>query len=125
MKTTTILSIFTIGSLFLLPFHINAQDRNAMSRAEISKMDSVESATSKAEQVQKSKDEGRMKEVKLDRKQTRAKQKDAKRVEREASSAARESKAQVRTERKAQKSRKEATKQAKRATDAREKSDKN
>lgn len=96
-----------------------------MSRVEIAKMDSVEASTLRADQLEKTNDENRLSEAKLDRKQTRAKSKDAKRVEKEASSAARESRAAVRAEKKAQKSRKDATKQAKRASDARAKSDKN
>lgn len=124
MKTIRIFSII-IGSMLLLPLYTNAQDRTQMSRDEIAKLDSVQSATAQAEQLQKSNDENRMAEAKLDRKQTRAKSKDAKRVEQEASSAARESRAAVRAEKKAQKSRKDATRQAKRASDARAKSDKN
>src|SRR6187399_2596554 len=103
MKANNILSIVIVGLFSSLPFCIQAQDRDAMSKSEISKMDSVESATLRAEQSQKAADENRMAEAKLDRKQTRAKSKDAKRVEQEASDAARQSKASVRTEKKAQK----------------------
>jgi hypothetical protein len=125
MKASNIFPIFILGSIFLLPIYTMAQDRSSMSKIELAKKDSVESATLKADQLQKSNDENRLTEAKLDRKQTRAKAKEAKRVEQDANSAARESRAAVRTERKAQKSRKEATRQAKRASDAREKSDKN
>jgi hypothetical protein len=125
MKTRNIFPSIIIGSFFLLPFCMQAQDRSTMSKIEIAKMDSVDSATMKANQLEKTNDENRMADAKLDRKQTRAKAKDAQRVEQEANSAARESKAAVRAERRAQKSRKEATRQAKRASDAREKSDKN
>jgi hypothetical protein len=123
MKSNTVLLIITLSSFPIL--QLCAQDRDAMSKNEIAKMDSVQSATLRADKLQKTTDENRMAEVKLDRKQTRAKSRDAKRVEQEASNAARESRIAVRTERKAQKSRKEATKQAKRASDARAKSDKN
>jgi hypothetical protein len=125
MKTTHAVAILAASSAFLFPVFAISQDRDTMTKIEIAKMDSTVSATLKADQLQKSTDENRMIEAKLDRKQTRAKSKDAKRVEQEASSAARESKVAVRTERKAQKSRREATKQAKRAADARAKSDKN
>ena len=125
MKNTNIQSIAFLIILFVSPFCLSAQDRDTMSKSEITKMDSTESSNQKADQLQTTNDENRMADAKLDRKQTRAKSKDAQRVEREASSAARESRAAVRTERKAQKSRKEATRQAKRASDARAKSDKN
>jgi len=125
MKALNIFSILALNSILLLSISTNAQDRSTMSKSEIAAMDSVELATVKADQLQKSNDETRMTEAKLDRKQTKAKSKDAKRVEQEASSAARESKSALRAEKKAQKSRKEATKQAKRASDARAISDKN
>jgi hypothetical protein len=125
MKASNIFSIIILGSMVILPIFSNAQDRSTMSKAEIAKKDSVESATLKAGELQKTNDENRMTEAKLDRRQTREKSKDAKRVEQEASSAARESRIAVRTERRAQKSRKEATRQEKRASDARQKSDKN
>lgn len=122
---TNIQSITFLSILFISPLSVCAQDRDMMSKSEIAKVDSTESANLKAEQLQKTNDENRLTEAKLDRKQTRAKSKDAQRVEREASSAARESRVAVRTERKAQKARKAATRQAKRAADARAKSDKN
>jgi hypothetical protein len=126
MKPNTTLSIVILFSAFCISsLSTQAQGRDTMSKNAIAKMDSTESSNRKADQLQKTTDENRMTEAKLDRKQTRAKSKDAQRVEREASSAARESRVAVRTERKAQKSRKEATKQAKRASDARAKSDKN
>jgi hypothetical protein len=125
MNIKNIYAIAFLSILFMTPLSLSAQDRDTMSKKEIAKMDSTESSNQKADQLQKTNDENRMTEAKLDRKQTRAKSKDAQRVEREASSAARESRAAVRTERKAQKSRKEATRQAKRASDARAKSDKN
>jgi hypothetical protein len=125
MKINNIYTIAFLSLLFVSPLALCAQDRDTMSKNEISKMDSTESSNQKADQLQQTTDENRMAEAKLDRKQTRAKSKDAQRVEREASSAARESRAAVRTERKAQKSRREATRQAKRASDARAKSDKN
>jgi hypothetical protein len=125
MKVTNIYSIAVLGILLISPFCLSAQDRDTMSKIEIAKMDSTESSNAKADQLQKTTDENRLAEAKLDRKQTRAKSKDAQRVEREASSAARESRAAVRAERKAQKSRQQATRQAKRAADARAKADKN
>jgi hypothetical protein len=125
MKANNILSIALVGLALTLPLCVKAQDRDNMSKNEIAKMDSTQSANQRADQLQKTNDDNRMAEAKLDRKQTRAKSKDAQRVEREASSAARESRAAVRTERRAQKSRKEATRQAKRASDARAKSDRN
>lgn len=125
MNARIIMSILALTSTVLVSQSTQAQDRDTMSKAEISTMDSVETATIKADQLQKSNDENRLSEAKLDRKQTKAKAKDARRVEQEANNAARESKAAVRTERKAQKSRREATRQAKRASDARAKSDKN
>jgi hypothetical protein len=125
MKITNVHSLAFLSILFISPLSLCAQDRDTMSKTEIAKMDSTESSNLKADQLQKTNDESRMAEAKLDRKQTRAKSKDAQRVEREANSAARESRTAVRTERKAQKSRKEATRQAKRASDARAKSDKN
>ena len=125
MKFNNTLSIAVLGAFLSFPLSLCAQDRDNLSKDEISKMDSVESSTQRAAQLQKATDENRMAEGKLDRKQTRAKSKDAKRVERDASNAARQSRIAVRTERKAQKSRKEATKQEKRASDARSKSDNN
>jgi hypothetical protein len=125
MKSNTILSTLTLAALLIFPFCMQAQDSDTMSKNEIAKMDSIESSNLKADQLQKTTDENRMTEAKLDRKETRAKSKDAKRVENDATRAARESRAAVRTERKAQKSRKEATNQAKKASDARAKSDKN
>lgn len=115
MKAINIFSILILSSIFLLPISTSAQDSSTMSKSEIAE----------ADQLQKTNDENRMTDAKLDRKQTKAKSKDAKRVEREASTAARESKSALRAEKKAQKSRKEATKQAKRASDARAKSDEN
>jgi hypothetical protein len=125
MKANNILLTALVGLALTLPLCVKAQDRDTMSKNEIAKMDSTQSATQRADQLQKTNDDNRMAEAKLDRKQTRAKSKDAQRVEQEASSAARESRAAVRTERRAQKSRREATKQAKRASAARAKSDKN
>jgi hypothetical protein len=125
MQTTRTFVILTLASIVFLPLTIKAQDRDTMSKAEIAKMDSVEAATLKADQLQKSNDETRLMEAKLDRKQAKAKSKDAKRVEQDATDAARASKAEVRTEKKAQKSRRLATRQAKRASEARAKSDKN
>ena len=125
MKAHTVFSILIIGSLTTLPIFAGAQDRDNMSRSEISKMDSVESASAREDQLQKTNDESRMAEAKLDRKQTKAKSKDAKRVEKEASDAAKQSRMEVRAEKRAQKSRKEASRQSKRASEAREKSEKN
>lgn len=125
MKVTNISSILVLSLFSIAPLFTQAQERDTMSRVEIAKMDSVEASNLRADQLEKTNDENRLSEAKLDRKQTRAKSKDAKRVEKEASSAARESRAAVRAEKKAQKSRKDATKQAKRASDARAKSDKN
>jgi hypothetical protein len=125
MKTNNNLLIALVALVLTLPLSLKAQDRDNMSKNEIAKMDSTQSANQRADHLQKTNDDNRMAEAKLDRKQTRAKSKDAKRAEEEASSAARESRAAVRTERRAQKSRKEATRQAKRASDARAKSDKN
>jgi hypothetical protein len=125
MKLNNALSILIFASFCTLSLCAQAQDRDTMSKSEISKMDSVEVATQRADQLQKTNDENRLNEAKLDRKQTRAKSKDAKRIEQDASNAARESRVAVRSERKAQKARKQATKQAKRAADARAKSDKN
>lgn len=125
MKFTNALTIAVLGAFLSFPLSLSAQDRDNLSKNEIAKMDSVESSNQRATQIQNTKDENRMAEAKLDRKQTRAKSKDAKRVERDANNAARESRIAVRTERKAQKSRKQATKQEKRASDAREKSDNN
>lgn len=125
MNISNTLSISVLSAFLLFPLVLCAQDRNNLSKNEIAKIDSVESATQRAEQFQKTTDKNRMAEAKLDRKQTRAKSKDAKRAEKDANNAARQSRIAVRTERKAQKSRKEATKQEKRASDARSKSDKN
>lgn len=125
MKVNNISSLIALGLFLIVPLCTHAQERDTMSKVEIAKMDSIESSTLRADQLQKTNDEARLSEAKLDRKQTRAKSKDAKRVEKEASSAARESRAAVRAEKKAQKSRKDATRQAKRASDARAKSDKN
>jgi hypothetical protein len=125
MKANNILLIVLVGLVLTLPRCVKAQDRDTMSKKDSAKIDSVQSATQQADRLQKTNDDNRMAEAKLDRKQTRAKSKDAQRVEHEASSAARESRAAVRAERRAQKSRKEATKQSKRASDARARSDKN
>lgn len=115
MKAINILSILILGSISLLPISLKAQDGGTTSASETAAM----------ERKQKSDDETRMIDAKLDRKETKAKSKEAKRVEQEANSAARESKSALRAEKKAQKSRKEATKQAKRASDARAKSNEN
>lgn len=125
MKFNNTLSLAILSSILSFPLALCAQDRDNLSKNEIAKMDSIESSTQRAAQIQKTADENKMAEAKLDRKQTRAKSKDAKRVERDANNAARESRIAVRTERKAQKSRKAATKQEKRASDARSKSDNN
>lgn len=125
MKYRNILFTIALGSLSLLSFKMYGQNRDEMSKDEIARMDSVESATLKAERTQNTKDENRMADFKQDRKQTRAKAKDAQRVERDASAAARESRTAVRSERKAQKSRKAANRQAEKASKAREKSDNN
>jgi hypothetical protein len=45
-----------------------AQDRDTMSKTEIAKMDSIESSNLEAAQLQKTTDENRMAEVKLEQK---------------------------------------------------------
>lgn len=87
--------------------------------------DSTDTALAQEVQREKVKDDNRMADAKLDRKETKAKAKNAQRIENEANTAARESRYAVRSERKAQKSRNAANKQAEKAKNARIKSDKN
>lgn len=123
MKYTKFFLAMTVASLFAGQSF--AQINDDMTHAGRNRKDSVEAADRQEAQVQSRKNENRMADAKLDRKQTKAKAKNAQRVESEANDAARESKSALRAERKAQKSRKQADKQAKRASDARDKSDKN
>lgn len=125
MKYKAIIITMTVGAASLFAGHALAQDSNDMTRADRYRKDSVETATLRAEQEQNTKDENRMADAKLDRKQTKAKAKDAQRIEKDANDAARQSKQAVKSERKAQKSRKQANQQAEKAAAARDKSDDN
>lgn len=125
MKYRTILFTFAVSGFLFLSIEMYGQNRNEMSKHEIARMDSVESATLKAERVQNTKDQNRMADFKQDRRQTKAKAKDAQRIERDANAAARESRNALRSERKAQKLRNAANRQAKKASKARDKSDNN
>ena len=123
MKYKTI--ILTLAAVSIFAAQVFAQSGDEMTQAQRNKKDSVEAATRQEAQLQNRKDESRMADAKLDRKETKAKAKEARRVENEANDAAQQSKNALKAERKAQKSRKQADKQAKKASDARDKSNKN
>jgi hypothetical protein len=123
MKYKTIL-LTLVGASFVTVSAF-AQSGDDMTQAQRDRKDSVEAATHREAQLQNRKDENKMADAKLDRKETKAKAKEAQRVEKEANEAAHESKNALKAERKAQKSRKQADKQAKKASDARDKSNKN
>jgi hypothetical protein len=117
--------ILTLAAASFFSIQAFAQASGDMTQAQRDRKDSVETATRQEAQVQTRKDENRMADAKLEKKETKAKAKDAHRIENEANDAANESKSALKAERKAQKSRKKADKQAKKAADAREKSNKN
>jgi hypothetical protein len=123
MKYKTIILTLAAASLFV--GQAFAQSGGDMTQAQRDKKDSVEIAAHQEAQLQSRKDENRMADAKLDRKETKAKAKEAQRVENEANDAAHQSKSALKAERKAQKSRKQADKQAKKASEARDKSNKN
>jgi hypothetical protein len=125
MNYKTIVITMTIAAASLCTANVNAQDQTQMTRSEHHDQDSLEMASAKEAQVEKTKDDNRMADAKLDRKQTRVKAKNAQRIENDANDAARESKYAVRAERRAQRSRKQANKQADKALKARAKSDQN
>jgi hypothetical protein len=124
MKYKTIIITMSLGITSLFVSRAFAQD-SQMNQAQRNQRDSVDAATLKEIQVQNTKDENRMADAKLDKKQTKAKAKDAQRIENDANDAARQSKYEVRAERRAQKSRKQANKQAEKAAKARDKSNSN
>jgi hypothetical protein len=123
MKYKTIILTLAVASIFASQAF--AQSDDDMTQAQRARKDSIEAATRQEAQLQNRKDENRMADAKLDRKQTKEKAKEAQRVENEANDAAQQSKNALKAERKAQKSRKQADKQAKKASDARDKSNKN
>jgi hypothetical protein len=106
--------------------HAIGQDQtDPSSMADRQRVDSLERISMTTLQAQKAKDESKMADAKLNKKQTKAKAKAAQRVEKDASDAAKQSKYAVRAEKKAQRARKKADKQEDRAAEAREKSAKN
>jgi hypothetical protein len=123
MKYKATIVTLTMSAISFLAINVHAQEQ--VSASEQHRQDSVQMASAKDAQIEKTKDEARMANVKLDRKQTKAKAKNAQRIENEATDAAQQSKYAVRSERKAQKSRARANKQAEKALKARTKSDKN
>jgi hypothetical protein len=123
MKYKTI--ILTLAAASLLAGQAFAQTPGDMMQAQRDRKDSVETATHQEALIENRKDEDRMADAKLERKETKANAKEAHRMENEADDAARESKNALKAERKAQKSRKQANKQAEKASDARDKSNKN
>jgi hypothetical protein len=125
MNYKTIVITMTIAAALFCTTNVNAQEQSQMARSEHHDQDSVEMASLHEAQAEKIKDDNRMADAKLDRKQTRAKAKNAQRIENDADDAARESKYAVRAERRAQKSRRQANKQADKALKARAKSDQN
>jgi hypothetical protein len=124
MKYKTIIITMSLAAASLFAGKTFAQD-NTMSQVQRDHQDSVQTAKVTEARLETTKDENRMADAKLDRKQTKAKAKNAQRVENEANDAARESKYAVRAERRAQKSRKQANKQAEKAAKARDKSNSN
>jgi hypothetical protein len=124
MNYKTIIMVMSVATASFFTGQALAQD-NPMSQAQRNQKDSVEDATLREAQAQNTKDENRMADAKLDRKQTKAKAKNAQRIENDANDAARESRYAVRAERRAQKSRKQANKQAEKAAEARDKSNSN
>jgi hypothetical protein len=87
--------------------------------------DSLERVSMATLQDQKAKDESKMADARLNKKQTKARAKAAQRVERDATDAAKQSKYAVKAEKRAQRSRKKADRQEQKAATAREKSDNN
>jgi hypothetical protein len=124
MKYKAIIITMSVAAASLFASKTFAQD-NTMSQVQRDHQDSVQTAKVTEARLETTKDENRMADAKLDRKQTKAKAKNAQRVENEASDAARESRYAVRAERRAQKSRKQANKQAEKAAKARDKSNSN
>jgi hypothetical protein len=115
----------TLAAVSLFAGQAFSQTSNDIMQTHRDRKDSVETATHQEALVQNRKDEDRMADAKLERKETKANAKEAQRMENEANDAARESKNALKAERKAQKSRKQANKQAEKAADARDKSNKN
>jgi hypothetical protein len=115
--------MLTMGTIIFLAINAHAQEQ--VSASEQHHQDSIQMASAKDAQVEKTRDDNRMADAKLDRKQTKAKAKNAQRIENDATDAALQSKYAVKSERRAQKSRARANKQAEKALKARTKSDKN
>jgi hypothetical protein len=125
MKYKTLILGLTFIAASLITAKVQGQDRNEMTKAEVERKDSIDTATRIEAKVLETKNENAMASAKADRKETKAKAKDAKRIQRDADNAAKESKYAVRSERKAQKSRRQANDQAEKASKARDKSDNN
>lgn len=125
MRTKKIILIAALGGLSVLSPAAYGQENNEISKVEIARNDSLETAFQKEKQVQKTNDENTIADFRSDKKETKAKAKEARRVNKEAKIAARESRAAWKSERRAQKSRRQADKQAEKASSARIRSDKN
>src|SRR4051812_44617226 len=123
MKYKTLILTLAAASVFVGQGF--AQGSMDLTQGQLDRKDSVEAVAHEEAQLQSRKDENKMADAKLERKETKEKAKEAERIESEASDAAHQSKNALKAERKAQKSRKQADKQAKKAADAREKSNKN
>lgn len=127
MKLKITMLAVAMGALSFFTIESNGQERTEMSKDEQVRMDSMQTAYRKDQEVriQHANDKEKMASAKDARNDTKVKAKEAQRVNQEASAAARESRYALRAEKKAQKLRKQADAQAKRAAKARVKSDKN
>lgn len=114
-------SLITIETYGQHRIDISSDERND----ERNHKDSLEIISKNEMRAQKTKDDNRMADAKIDRRETKAKAIDARRIERDARAAAKESRLAVKSERKAQHSRRQAINQAKKASRARDKSDNN
>lgn len=128
MKNKIVICALLFGVVLLFISHSTiGQDTKTRSKAENERIDSLATAYNKqraAEDVDRNNSKN-LSDLKLEKKETKAKAREAQRVEGDANDAARESKIAYRQEKKAQKARAQADKQSKKATRARTKSDRN
>lgn len=128
MKNKILTYSLLLGVMLLFISHNTiGQDTKARSNTDNERIDSLATAYNKqraAEDVNRNNSKN-LSDLKLEKKETKAKAREAQRVEGDANDAARESRIAYRQEKKAQKARAQADKQSKKATRARTKSDRN
>lgn len=126
MNTKKIILTLVFASSLLLTTKVFAQEPPLMTREEHERMDSLAQVSRKDQvEVQNTRNEEKISDLKAKKKDAKVKAKEARRVERDANDASKESNNAYRAEKKAQKSRKAADAQKKKAAIAKEKSDDN